>query len=111
VVIKMAEGTVFWKGIFGQKYKYWIYTIGTAFKDKPGNYIFAKRGHFGRWTPLYIGESDNLREILSNHEKLPCIERNGGTHIHVHMSSSSAIVRRAEVSDLRSAWRSPCNKA
>ena len=82
----MAEQTIMWPGASGKEYKYWIYAIGTSFKDSPGNYIFAKETSIGRWTPIYIGETDSLQDRLSNHEKLPCVERHGGTHVHAHSS-------------------------
>lgn len=106
----MAEGTISWTGMSGQKYNYWVYRIGTTFKDKPGNYIFAKVSTPGKWLPLYIGETDSLAERIPNHEKLPCVKRNGGTHIHVHISSSSETTRRTEESDLIAKWDPPCNK-
>lgn len=33
-----------WPGKSGEQYQYWIYPIGTAFKEVPGNYVFAKEG-------------------------------------------------------------------
>ena len=106
----MAEGTIQWTGASGKKYRYWIYKIGTSFKDSPGNYIFTKETSPDRWTPLYIGEAESLKERLSDHEKMPCVTRNGGTHVHTHISSSDANVRRAEESDLLDKWDPVCNK-
>ncbi len=105
----MAD-TIMWPGVSGKKYRYRIYPIGTSFKDEPGNYIFARETSPGRWTPIYIGETESLRDRLANHEKLPCVERHGGTHVHVHTSSLSAQLRRAEESDLLARWDPPCNK-
>ncbi len=105
----MAE-TIMWPGASGKEYKYWIHAIGTTFKDEPGNYIFAKETSRGHWTPIYIGETNSLRDRLSNHEKMSCVRRNGGTHIHAHTSSSDVNVRRAEESDLLDKWDPPCNK-
>ncbi len=106
----MAEETIMWPGASGKEYKYWIYPIGTSFKDTPGNYIFAKETAPGRWTPVYIGETDSLKDRLSNHEKMPCVQRHGGTHVHAHTSSADAKTRRAEESDLLAKWDPPCNK-
>ena len=50
------EGTINWPGASGREYKYWIYPIGTTFKDEPGNYVFSKKTSPGQWTPVYIGE-------------------------------------------------------
>ena len=84
--------------------------MNTSFKDEPGNYIFAKETSSGYWTPIYIGETDSLKDRLSNHEKMPCVKRHGGTHVHVHTSSSDEQARRAEESDLLAKWDPPCNK-
>lgn len=105
----MAD-TIIWPGTSGKEYTYWIFPIGTSFKDEPGNYIFAKETSPGRWAPIYIGETGSLRDRLGDHDKLPCIRRYGGTHVHAHTSSSSAQVRREEESDLLSRWDPPCNK-
>ena len=105
----MAGQTIIWPGASGKQYRYWIYPIGTSFKDSPGNYIFAKETSSG-WTPIYIGETDSLKDRLSNHEKMPCVKRHGGTHVHVHTSSSDEQTRRAEESDLLAKWDPPCNK-
>lgn len=89
---------------------YSIYPMDTSFKAIPGNYIFAKKTSLGKWTPVYIGETDNLAERLPNHEKLPCVKKNGGTHIHVHTTSGGTDARRAEEADLLANFNPPCNK-
>lgn len=106
----MSERTILWAGASGTQYKYWILDMDASLKDQPGNYIFAREVSPGRWVPLYIGETDSLRRRLADHEKLPCVRRNGGTHIHAHTSSSDEDVRRAEESDLIKKWDPPCNQ-
>ncbi len=99
-----------WPGKSGKKYRYWIYSMETLWKSEPGNYIFAKKTSSGKWTPVYMGETDNLANRLPDHEKLPCVRRNGGTHIHTHTNSGGASVRRAEEADLLANFDPPCNK-
>jgi len=107
----MSEGTILWTGASGKQYKYWINEIGDSFKDDPGNYIYAREISPGRWIPIYIGETDSLKDRLSSsHEKLSCVKRHEGTHIHAHTSSSSEDVRRAEEADLIEKWDPSCNK-
>ena len=106
----MAEKTIMWSGASGKEYKYWIHPIGTSFKDTPGDYIFAKETAPDRWAPVYIGETDSLKKRLSNHEKMPCVKRYGGRHVHVHTSSADEKTRTAEESDLLKKWDPPCNK-
>jgi hypothetical protein len=106
----MSERIIMWSGASGNKYKYWIYPINTNFKDSPGNYIFAKETSPERWSPIYIGETDNLRDRISNHDKMHCVKQHGGTHVHIHNSSSDETLRRAEESNLLANWDPPCNK-
>ena len=104
------EETVNWPGVSGKEYKYWIYPLDTNFKDEPGNYIFAKLTSAGQWTPVYIGETQSLRERLPNHEKLPCVSRNRGSHLHVHLTPGGQQARLAEETDLVRKYNPPCNK-
>lgn len=106
------ERTIMWSGKSGQEYKYWIFPIiGTSFEPVAGNYIFARETKPHTWTPVYIGETENLQNRLTtNHEKMPCINRYGGTHVHTHTSSSSDTIRRQEEADIRSNWNPPCNQ-
>jgi len=104
------ELTIMWDGISGKEYKYWITPIESTFKPVAGNYIFAKEVEPHKWTPIYIGETDNLEERLtSNHEKMPCVKRNGGTHLHTHTSTNDEITRRKEESDIIAKWKPLCN--
>ena len=103
------EGTINWPGASGTQYKYWIYPIGTTFRDEPGNYIFAKRTSSGKWTPVYIGETQSLGDRLPNHEKLPCVKRTGGTHVHAQITSGGQQARLAEEADLLRNFSPPCN--
>ncbi len=106
----MVEQTIMWPGASGKGYKYWISNMNTPYKDEPGNYIFAKESSPNRWTAIYIGETESLKERLSNHDKLACVQRYRGTHIHTHTTRGSEHVRRAEEADLLAKWGPPCNK-
>jgi predicted GIY-YIG superfamily endonuclease len=106
----MADApSMLWPGKSGKEYKYWIYTIGTTFTDKKGaNYIFAKETTKGSYKPIYIGQTDDLSERFDNHHKMPCIKRNGATHIHVHINTDESS-RLKEESDLIEKWNPICN--
>jgi len=106
----MSEQAIYWVGASGKEYKYWIYEIGTSFKNCPGNYIFAREVSPGHWMPIYIGETESLKDRLPNHEKLPCVNRNSGTHVHTHASLPDSDVRKAEEADLLNKWDPACNK-
>lgn len=104
------ENTCWWPGASGKTYKYWYYPYGSALKAEPGNYIFAKQNAEGRWVPLYIGQTDDLKARVADHEKRKCALDNGCTHIHAHISSADEGIRLAEETDLRHNYSTPCNK-
>lgn len=110
----MADGsrtpTCTWTGVSGTPYNYFVHPIGTDFNAVPGNYIFAKMNSQGRWVSVYIGETGDLSERFDNHHAMPCIKRNGATHIHAHKSSAVKQTRLNEETDLRKNYNPPCNK-
>ena len=106
----IADQTILWQGASGKQYEYWISPLGMSFVDEPGNYIFVKETSPNNWIPIYIGETDSLKNRLADHEKLLCVRRNGGTHIHAHTTSGSQQVRKEEEADLLANWDPPCNK-
>lgn len=90
----MAEA-IDWQGQSGKIYRYWIYPIGQAFAAKPGNYIFAKETSPGNWRPVYVGQTSDLSDRLDDdHENMPCIRKNGATHVHAHVNDSGEKGRR-----------------
>jgi len=106
----MAEAiTIFWDGKSGKEYQYRIYEIGQSFKQVPGNYCFAKELEPHNWTPIYFGETSDLSERFDNHHKMPCIRREGATHIHTHASNANKETRLAEEADLVEKWHPKCN--
>ncbi len=102
-----SEGTITFEGQSGRKYTYWIYRKGTSFHASPANYVFTKetQAHM----PIYIGETGDISERFDNHHKMPCIERNGATHICVHKSGDDGDVRRKEESNLVAKYKPVCN--
>jgi hypothetical protein len=106
---KMADTpTVNWPGKSGKTYTYYVYPIGYNLKSQPGNYIYAKLIN-NVWLPIYIGETGDLNDRHEGHEKSECVKKNGGTHIHAHLTSGARVVRLDEETDLRSNFRTLCN--
>ena len=106
----MAEArTLKLKGGSGTEYTYEIHTIGTTFKDIPGNYVFMKETEAETWTVLYIGETGSLADRLNDpdsHHKIECVRDEGGEHLGTHASSADEGERKKEEDDLL-ATRSP----
>jgi hypothetical protein len=106
----MSNETIIWEGRSGTEYKYWIHPLPPNFREVPGNYIFAKETKPDTFTAIYIGEAGDLSDRFDNHHAMPCIKREGATHIHVHTSSAGEQARRDEESDLIARWSPTCNK-
>ena len=105
----MSERTIDWHGVSGSTYRYWIYPLGTNFKNVPGNYIFAQENGDGQFTPIYIGQTSDLSERFDNHQKMPCIRRFGANCICAHTSSASEKERLTEEQDLIQKRNTSCN--
>ncbi len=103
------DRTIMWEGQSGKSYEYWIYRLPPNFDAKPGNYIFAREVSPGRFSPVYIGETNDLSQRFDNHHKAQCIEDKGATHIHAHVNSGGEALRRAEEADLVARWKPTCN--
>ena len=101
--------TCTWTGASGKDYTYHIFPIGTSFKAEAGNYIFAAETNPGRWRPIYIGETSDLSERFDDHHKMPCIRRNGATHVHAKLTPGGKQVRLAEEADLVAHYAPTCN--
>ena len=104
----MEEKYFDFTGASGQKYRYWIYELGTTFVRAPGNYIFARK-EAGGMMPIYIGETADLRERFEAHHMMPCIRRNRATHICIHQSPAAGATRRREVNDIIELLHPACN--
>lgn len=105
----MASPDIYWEGASGKKYGYWIYKMGTSFKDEPGNYIYAKETQPNRWSPVYIGQTKSLKDRLADHEKEDCAVRHGATHIQAHINGGGKEARLEEEADLVRKWEPACN--
>jgi hypothetical protein len=106
----MADlGIHVWAGQSGQKYRYTVYMFGTAFGPGPANYIFTREVRPGQHVALYCGQTDDLSEPFDDHVALECLKQHRVSHIHVRHADAREELRRAERSDLISAWNPPCN--
>ena len=62
--------------------QYSVFELPHVTTTRGGIYIFTAWTGTG-WAPLYIGEADNIRHRLSNHERADDINRERPTHIHI----------------------------
>ena len=105
----MASNSVYWPGVSGAKYEYFAYPISTPLLARAGNYIYAKLNQFHQWVPVYIGETEDLNQRLTTHEKRECVRLNGATHIHAHLTTGLRENRLMEETDLRNNFVTTCN--
>jgi hypothetical protein len=107
----MADSTVDWPGKSGQKYRYWFADsmAPTNFQSVGGNYMYVKRLPNGNYLPLYIGETQNLSDRHSDHERLADAKRAGATHLMAHTTPAGEKARKDEEKDLIAYWNPVLN--
>ena len=107
---KIGEATV--SGASGKEYDFDAYTLDTQFKNIGAVYIFTKRivdaDGDGIHTFLCIGETGDLADTIANREKQPCAKQHSVNCICVHADDNENS-RKAKETDLRQAYKTPCN--
>ncbi|MFQ5586523.1 MAG: hypothetical protein ACE5GF_06855 [Thermodesulfobacteriota bacterium] len=98
-------------GASGTKYSFEIHHLGAQFINVGAVYVFTKRAKRAgklRYTFLYIGETGELADRVSTHEKWPCAIQHDVNCICVHREDNESSRREIET-DLRQANHTPCN--
>ena len=105
--------TIDWLGASGRSYRYWIYPVGTAFVRAPGNYVYAKEldRSQGHWSPISIGECEDLSVEFSGYREKSRIATSGATHVHVHQAHEGLQSRLSEETDISQKWKAPPTRA
>lgn len=101
------ETTVTLQGASGKMYSFDIYPWGTSFKPLGAIYTVLRKNP-PNFQIQYVGQTDDLSTRFDNHHKQPCFDRNGKTHIAVHLESSEA-ARLAKESDMVAQYNPMCN--
>ena len=101
------ETTVTLKGASGRSYDFDVFPWGTSFNAVGAVYTVLKR-NTSNFTILYIGQTGDLSDRFDNHHKQSCFDRNGKTHIGIHLESSES--RRFDIeTDLVRNYSLVCN--
>lgn len=108
--LSSPEATWNWEGQSGKEYHYHIYPLETVFEALPGNYIYAKHAADGRWVPVYIAQTRDLRQRLEGQVHLEDAVQYGATHLHAHYCSAGQAARCSEERDLILQWQPVCNE-
>jgi len=101
------ETTVTLKGASGKIYSFDVFPWGTSFKPLGAVYTVLKKNS-PNFSIQYIGETGDLSTRFDNHHKQGCFDRNGKTHIAVHLESSGS-VRLTKEADLVNSYKPGCN--
>ena len=101
------ETTVILKGASGKTYNFDVFPWGTPFKPLGAIYTVLKKIP-PNFHIHYVGETGDLSSRFDNHHKQPCFDRNGKTHIAVHLESSES-VRLSKEADLVGNYNPGCN--
>ena len=104
-----ALATIKWEGHSGRKYKFWVYKLGTRFKETPANFILARETADLTFAPVFIGQTDDLSTRFINFEEMPEVQQGGATHIHAHANSRGESARLEEEADLLDRWKPTFN--
>ena len=106
-VLTIKTRTVVWAG-----HTYQVFPIGTPLVDEPGNYVWARENPRTKsLEALYAGEAESLADrVKAGHERFPCVQRMGGTHITAHINRLGRAARLAEEKEVRDQHDPPCNR-
>ena len=102
-----SESRYHWPGKSGEEHLYRVYRLPCSFRPVPGNYIFAVETAPRKWTPIYIGETEDLSALFDQHHATLCISEYTATHIHVRSNDDGQEDRRDEADDLIARWEPP----
>ena len=107
----MPDGYIDLVGLSGATYRYYTLLFprdASAIMACSGNYAFLKALPNGLFAVLYIGESENLSERISGHDRWLDAVRLGITHVVAH-TTLNAMARLSEERDLIARLNPPLN--
>lgn len=81
----MSE-TVNWSG-----YAFGVYQKDSNWSAAGGVYIFCGITPQNQWRPYYIGQADQFRNRLTNHDRWEEAARLGATHVHAMVVEQEAM--------------------
>jgi hypothetical protein len=78
-----------WSSPDGRSLQFGVYNYAGDWREVSGIYIFCRREPNGGHTPLYIGQTINLRQRIPQHEMWPEAVRLGADSVHVALVSGA----------------------
>lgn len=101
------ETSVTLKGASGRAYEFDVFPWGTSFKPLGAIYTVLKKNPPNFYIQ-YVGQTGDLSSRFDSHHKQPCFDRNGKTHIAVHLEPTES-VRLMKEADLVASYNPACN--
>ena len=105
----MAQHTVTLKGASGIRYVFDVYPANSNWGDNIACvYYVSKCDDKGFHTPIYVGETGDLKTRHGDHHKQKCFENNGYNCISIHRQANEKTRLQIE-EDLVKVLDLPCN--
>jgi predicted GIY-YIG superfamily endonuclease len=106
----MSElGTVTFTGKSGDQYTFKYYDFSGSWNEVAGVYIVARYNQASnKIYAIYVGETDNLKERMSNHHKQDCFDKNKA-NILCWLGMANQQSRLKAETDLIRGLNTPCN--
>ena len=105
-------GTIDFVGRSGRSYTFNVYNFGSSWRGVAAVYVVARprRSASGNLVldPVYIGQTDNLKEQLSKRHQRSCLDVYQANKVCLLLEASESIRLEVE-SDLLAQWPTPCN--
>lgn len=74
-----------WRGLSNTIYEFKLYGLDHEFDEIAACFILTKIRNDGRWIPIYIGQTVNLKQrLISQRFNLPCVVKNKATHVCIY---------------------------
>ena len=100
-------------GASGTSYSFETYSLDSTFQNVGAVYIFTERTPIEKrdqnHREVYIGQTNELKDRIENHDKWDCLEFNGVNCICIHIDGDEAS-RLGKEADLIRHYKTPCNK-
>jgi len=101
--------TVKFTGASAKEYSFDFYNLGGNWNEIAGVYLMARYDEEkNKVYPIYIGETDNLKNRLFNHHKQSCFDKNNA-NVLGWIGETIEKNRLAIEEDLKNGLKPPCN--
>ena len=94
-------------GVSGKQYPFGAYPRTSSWNSVAGVYVILRDTAGG--TVLYVGETEDLKQRLSNHHRQACFDRNNWTHL-AFLGEGSETQRLQIERDLMDKYQPVCNR-